>query len=281
MEINEIISILKEANIDEESSLTFKSAALIFWSISNKWGKYEELSDVTGYSLSEIEFIFYNFIKNGIFKDGVFYMDLDEENAFFELVLCAMCGAGEIRRYSPDDQNEEDTKTEIMTKKNLNQHLFETLERLSEATPETIEFEAQRAVSIIQVSQEIQSVARLKLDIIANTGALDDNFTEISSTPTAKAIAQKSSAKKNDDTDEPIEVEDIVNDEEVFDDNEMVNPLVNESGAENDYYQNTFIEKKPIPTDVDGNYITQEKRGLKLKVISPNGSHLHKNQNRQ
>lgn len=79
-----------------------------------------------------------------------------------------------------------------MQKKTLNDYLFDTLDRLSQADAETIQTEIDKAVSIISVSEQILNVARLKLNImqvgadVAYGFAEIDNFTD----------AEKESKKK-------------------------------------------------------------------------------------
>lgn len=94
--------------------------------------------------------------------------------------------------------NPKTNKFQGMTKKTLNDHLFDTLERLAAATPETIQNEIDKAASIITVSEQVLNVARLKLEIItAGEGAVNQ-FTEIDNTD-MKALPQsgEQEVKKN------------------------------------------------------------------------------------
>lgn len=64
-------------------------------------------------------------------------------------------------------------------KKTLNQHLFDALDRISNASGEQIQDEVDKAATIISLSQEVRSVAQTKLAILESQGVNGaDNFTE-------------------------------------------------------------------------------------------------------
>ena len=66
-----------------------------------------------------------------------------------------------------------------MARKTLSEHLFDTLERLSDATPETIQLEIDKAASIVAVSENILNVAQTKINIINATNGTGEGFGEI------------------------------------------------------------------------------------------------------
>jgi hypothetical protein len=70
-----------------------------------------------------------------------------------------------------------------MAKKTLNEHLFEQLERLSDADENTIKLEVQKAMHIISISEQVLNVARLKLDILAAGEGIVNQFGEIDTAP--------------------------------------------------------------------------------------------------
>lgn len=105
-DIKEIISMVRDMNIGEEKELSFKAAVIMFWALGNgTWGT-KEISDATGYSWSEINFIRYNFRGNGILVGDKFNMEggEDEMENFMEVVLISMCGAGELARSNEDGE---------------------------------------------------------------------------------------------------------------------------------------------------------------------------------
>ena len=66
------------------------------------------------------------------------------------------------------------------TKKSLNDHLFDQLERLSDAKDnETLDLEINKAASVIAVSEQIVSVGRLKMDLLAAGADIKENFKEL------------------------------------------------------------------------------------------------------
>ena len=66
----------------------------------------------------------------------------------------------------------------MATKKTLNEHLFEVLDRLSSADENNIKVEVEKASNIVMVSEQILSVARLKLEIM-QAGTTLTEFAEI------------------------------------------------------------------------------------------------------
>lgn len=98
---NEIIDL----NISNAECLTFKSAVVIMYGISN-YGivSRQKIKRATGYPDKELDFIFHNLLANGIIKDFSWNLDIGSpETDFMELVLCAMAAAGEVIRSDIDD----------------------------------------------------------------------------------------------------------------------------------------------------------------------------------
>ena len=64
--------------------------------------------------------------------------------------------------------------------KTLNEHLFDTLDRLSNCDAENLETEMNKANSIISVAEKVLDVARLKLEIIGSIGNIGlENFSDV------------------------------------------------------------------------------------------------------
>jgi len=76
--------------------------------------------------------------------------------------------------------------------KTLNQHLFDTLNRLSDADESTINIEVSKAENIVMVSEQILKVARLKLDVMQSAG----NLAEFSEIDAAKELPESEDVKK-------------------------------------------------------------------------------------
>jgi hypothetical protein len=78
-------------------------------------------------------------------------------------------------------------------KKTLNDHLFDQLDRLSNATEENIGLETTKATHLIAVGEQVLNVARLKIDIMQmagkdGDGVIQDQFAEIDQPSTFKQL---------------------------------------------------------------------------------------------
>jgi len=184
MKLKEAILLCREINLtDNEDELTFKSCVLLWLGMHNGWDKME-LQKETKYDISEIETVILNLTENNILIDNKIYGEFDDSEIgnVVEITLMYMCGAGIVRRHQ-DIHKEKIIEPEIPikmpTKKTLNEHLFEALDRLSSATPENIQLEIDKAASIVSVSQEILSVAQMKLNIIAVNADSSNSFNEL------------------------------------------------------------------------------------------------------
>lgn len=107
MTLGEATRIAKEMNLGEdENGLTFKAAVLILMGINHNTCSYSKLKKLTCYWWKEVVFILNNFWANGIIYEYKWNLgdSEDEVEIFFEIVLCAMSGAGELVRVNPDIQ---------------------------------------------------------------------------------------------------------------------------------------------------------------------------------
>lgn len=76
----------------------------------------------------------------------------------------------------------------MTSKKSLNEYLFETLDRLAAADKDSIETEMNKANSIINVSEQILLVAKMKLEIISASIDINQEFSEITTPTTGKKV---------------------------------------------------------------------------------------------
>lgn len=208
MKVQEAIELIREANIAEEGDKAFTAAVMIFIGHDYDWD-LDEIHKATNFDYSDIAEILKNFYENEIIVDGKLNIEVckDELSNILEVTLIAMCGAGEIVRSQEKDNNEIENKINSMaTKKTLNDHLFEQLERLSEANGETIDLEMNKAASMIQVSEQILSVARLKLEIMQSGAVVGDDFKELDAAKENNLIDNKTKETSDDVVDEQSEV---------------------------------------------------------------------------
>lgn len=179
MKYQEAFDNIVGMRLDDIDTLTFKCGVLLFLGLNNGFDE-SELQKETNYELSEVQTILNNLKENKILVGGAIQADfLDEEEGWMEFILTCMCGAGEIVRLEAEEQKSEILKPTInMSKrKTLNETLFDTLDRLSNADGDDIDLEVQKAVMIIEVSKQVIDVSRLKLEIMSND--FEDSFTEI------------------------------------------------------------------------------------------------------
>jgi len=178
MKYEEAKEILKEANISEEGSLPYTAGVIFFVGIDYNWDARKIFSE-TPYSHKVINTVLDNWKQNGILEDGKIYMEHaggdDKLAEMVEFTLICLCGAGEIVRHEVET---EISKPKNMSKKTLNDHLFEQLERISECEgSEQIAVEIDRTNAMIAMSEQILSVARLKMEIIQSNSL--EQFAEI------------------------------------------------------------------------------------------------------
>lgn len=94
--------LVRDMDIDkDEKSLVFKAAVILICGLGNNTVSYSKLKRITNYWWKEVVFILHNFWANGIIYKYQWNLDnsLNEEEWFFEIILCSMAGASEIVRY--------------------------------------------------------------------------------------------------------------------------------------------------------------------------------------
>lgn len=232
MKFNDAVDTVRSLNIsDDEDELTFKSAVIIWLGLNNGWDEIK-LIDVCEYGCEEVNLVIANLKSNEILVDGIFYADFDFEDSLdfiVEYTLLSLAGAGIlIRTFDKKEEIKPKIIDKMSTKKTLNEHLFDTLDRLSNASGEDIQLEVDKAASIISVSQEILNVAQMKLNIIA-AGSSINKFKEIIDDDTPKEVQYNKGVKlkimppaliNTEDENEIVEHddnEDIDEDEELVD----------------------------------------------------------------
>ena len=181
MTLKEALELTRLSKIAEETSLCFK-AMVMFWIGANYRYDVVKTAKTTKYSEQEVELVFNNWAKSNILVDGKIHGEFDGlETDWMEIILISMCGAGELVRIE-DKYGTEQIKpdSKMSNRKTLNEHLFDQLDRLSEAQDEAaLDLERNRAASLIDVAEKVLDVARLKLSIIAAGSTVDEGFKEI------------------------------------------------------------------------------------------------------
>lgn len=163
MNFDEANELIKTFNLAEEDSLTYKAAIIFYVGIDFNWD-VEKLFDATPYNYKDINEVLKNWKESEILKDGKFYADFeDESTSWMEFILVCMCGGGEIVRFTEEEPEPKKIK---MSKKTLNDHLFEQLERISDCAPEDISTEIDRTNAMIAMAEQILNVAHFKMEVI-------------------------------------------------------------------------------------------------------------------
>lgn len=197
MKVREAEKLVKKAKIAEPETLAFFAAVMIFIGGQYDWD-LDLIHKATGYGYDDVALILGNWFEQGVIVNGVMELEAKEDNELeniVEITLIALCGSGEVIRQKVKEEDmrlkffnpktkewyykDEKNNSNNMQKKTLNDHLFDTLQRLSEADETNIDVEANKAMHIISVSEQVLSVARLKLDILAAGEGAVDNFDEI------------------------------------------------------------------------------------------------------
>lgn len=105
MKIEEVIEVVRGLNITEdEESLTFKAAVVLFYGLMNETVSPQKLKRATGYWWKEVYFIINNYRANLVivgYEWEVVIVEDDLENVI-EITCVAMAGAGELVRISPN-----------------------------------------------------------------------------------------------------------------------------------------------------------------------------------
>lgn len=99
MDVFEIKELVRSMNLTEdEKDLTFKAAVILWYGLSNNTVSYMKIKRSTDYWWKEVVFVLHNFRASGVITGVVWTINIgdDETENFFEIVLCAMAGAGEI-----------------------------------------------------------------------------------------------------------------------------------------------------------------------------------------
>lgn len=222
MKFKKAVDIVREAKIsDREDDLTFMSAVIILIGGYHDWN-LDKLHKVTGYRYDAVETILKNLYENNIIEDGKLNMDFygTELENVIELTLVALCGAGEVVRREESEiveliNSETNNFDKMEKRKTLNDHLFDTLDRLSNATPENINTEVTKAAAIISVSEQVINAARLKLQILQADIVIADEFKEIDDTQATDSPKQIQQSPFSDKKKENEVLEDEENPEEL------------------------------------------------------------------
>ncbi len=193
MDLVEAIEIVRDGKIAEEDTITFRAAVVIFIALDSDldWD-LDKLQDATGYDRYEISLFIKNLIDNKVLSNGKIVME-ETEDGIDEIIgftIISMIAAGVIVKYEVKEEVET-IKIKTKMSKTLNEHLFDTLDRLADAPPEEIDNECNKAASIIAVSEQVLKVARLKLDILAAKGDLANGFAEIDALPSEETTSDK------------------------------------------------------------------------------------------
>ncbi len=202
MTLREALELTRGIRIsDDETDLCFK-AMVIFWIGANYNYDKVKTAKTTRYNECEVDTVLVNWAQSEILVDGVIHGEFDGENDWMEVILIAMCGAGEIVRRSGSENdsliyNDKTNKfdTNMANPKTLNEHLFAQLDRLSSANESNIKTEVEKASNIVMVSEQILNVARLKLDIMQAAGNLSE-FSEIDTMKELPPIEEDSNSDK-------------------------------------------------------------------------------------
>lgn len=202
MNFNEAVDVVKEAKIAEETDFSFMAAVIILIGGYHDWD-LDEIYKETNYGYDDVAKILENLYANEIIIDGKLQMEVHEKelNNVVELTLLALCGSGEVVRKKEDVKlnffnTNKNTFDQMTNKKTLNDHLFDTLDRLSAADADNVNVEVDKAASIIRVSEQILNVAKLKLDIIQANIETSGHFSEIDINQDQKQIGGDESLKK-------------------------------------------------------------------------------------
>lgn len=87
---------IRELNIDAEGTMTFKAAVIILFGLEHSVNP-NVVAKRTGYDPTDVKFIINNLRAQGILKGKNFIINFaNEETNIYELVLCAMVGAGTL-----------------------------------------------------------------------------------------------------------------------------------------------------------------------------------------
>ena len=104
MTLKEITTLVRDMNIvEDEENLSFKSAVVLLSGINLDTCCLSKIKKFTGYWWKEVFFIMHNFWANGIIYQYNYNLEGgDDTEQFFEIILCAMAGAGELVRTNED-----------------------------------------------------------------------------------------------------------------------------------------------------------------------------------
>lgn len=110
MKIEEVIETIRSLNITEdEESLTFKSAVILLYGMTNGTVSPQKLKRATGYWWKEVYFIVNNFRANLVIVGYNWELIIVEDDLqnLIEITCLAMAGAGELVRISDAIKPEE------------------------------------------------------------------------------------------------------------------------------------------------------------------------------
>ena len=106
--VDRIKNLIREMNLAEEDSLCFKAGVIMFYVCETGIKKEWAIAYRLGYDLNEVKTIFTNWKSSEIYKNGKFYLDLDEnDDAFQQMVeFSLMCtvGSGKIVRIALEEK---------------------------------------------------------------------------------------------------------------------------------------------------------------------------------
>lgn len=87
-----------DLSIHNKEWLYYRSMLLFLYGTLNGIHDVAGLRTATKFKTSTIKTVCKNLSENGIWKDGIAYVDLDEGEAWMEIVLCTMCAMGQLGR---------------------------------------------------------------------------------------------------------------------------------------------------------------------------------------
>jgi hypothetical protein len=101
-EVDDIRKMLIEIDFGKPEDLEFKALVTFLYVIKFNKKQRWSIAYRVGCTLDEVNMFFSNWEKNGIYKDGVFYADLENNDGFetiVELSLISLCATGKVASY--------------------------------------------------------------------------------------------------------------------------------------------------------------------------------------
>ena len=98
---------MRSLNIAGEDELTFHAFMILLCIYMNDIIDPAGIHHYTKIDMEVINKVMNNFTQQGVVKDGILYINTEEENFYLELLLVAMVGAGMLERRDADESTEE------------------------------------------------------------------------------------------------------------------------------------------------------------------------------